>query len=69
MSETDNNISDDNKPKTPVSDWILEHVRPHVAWIPDEDVDKDKNTFDGLGDSLEYVKDHIEIGIKFKFKF
>ena len=64
MSDTNN-----KKSVTPVADWILEHVRPHAAWNPSQKDDDEDLKFGNLSDFWENAKDHIEIGIKFKFKF
>ena len=63
IKESDSNV------KVPIANWILEHVRPHVGWVDGKSDDADLEKINDIGDSLEYIKDHIEIGIKFKFKF
>jgi hypothetical protein len=57
--------------KKTITEWIADHVRPHVNWsdYPDDyDVHEESssNIIEGWKDK---IKNHVVLGVKFKWRF
>ena len=55
--------------KRTFSQWCLDHVRPQIGWDEGDGEGGEENKGSSWRDKWQNVKEHIRIGIGFRFKF